>query len=321
MISNRLFVGLGALLAVCAVGSSWWVGKAISGLREEVAAVRDELGTARSESQAQFSNLLGRVTQAARSAAPAAGGEEVAVDPFTGVDFKKVSDIQVRVDAMVGAWRSQNKTDIAQIDDLAGLLVEMDDWLFVPEEQPEANRIIAEEVNLLRRLIKSQVTKLSKAAIAAQDGKGAAKIMTQINQLLSLYPVPSTADDQAALEQITASILSTSRRVEEIRYLRYNQWAISQIEIGLKGYRKELAIGSVQDISKLMNRDREKLRSAAISAMSTIDTAYLTPAAMDLYNYAYTLYRDAMGSNDDSRAKLAKGFADPSVKRRTPADF
>jgi len=321
MNSNRLLVGLGALLAVCAVGSSLWVGKAISGLRAQVAAVHDELSTARSESQGHFSDLLNRVRQGASSVAPTARDEEAPVDPFTGVDFMKASDIPPRVDAMVAAWRSQNKTEIAQIKDLASLLVEIDEWLFVPEEQPKAYSIIGNEVSLLRSLIESQVTKLSKAAIAAKNGRQAAANMTQINDLLSLYPAPATAAEQSKLEQVTAGIFATSRRVEEIRYLRYNQWAISQIEIGLKGYRKELAIGSVQDISKLMNRDREKLRSAAISAMSIIDTAYLNPAAMDLYNYAYTLYRDAMGSDDDSRARLAKGFADPSVKRRTPADF
>jgi hypothetical protein len=165
------------------------------------------------------------------------------------------------------------------------------------------------------------VKELSGAAIDAPNGKQAAAVMAQINRLLSMYPSPTTAAEQTELEQITSGILSTSRRVEEIRFLRYNQWAIAQIEDALKRYRSELAIGSVQDVTKLVKRDREKLRIAAISTMSKIDTESLNPAVMDLYNYAYTLFRDAMGSDDDSRAKLAKGFADPTTQRRTPLDF
>lgn len=323
MNSSRLQAGIGALLAACVVASVVWMGNGIRGLRGDVSAVRDEVRTIRTDADGQLAHIRDRLnkTVCAEKTVAATSEVEVPVDPLAGVDFKKVSDIVSKVDSMVGAWKGQGRTENAQIEDLAGLLVEIDEWFFVPEEQPKAYSIIKKEVLLLRSLIKNQIAKLSEAAIAASDGKRAAANMAQINRLLSLYPAPSTAAEQSELEQVTSGIFATSRRVEEIRYLRYNQWAISQIEDGLQRYRSELEIGSVQALTKLVKKDREKLRTAAILTMRDIDTAFLNPAAMDLYNYAYTLYRDAMGTDDDERARLAKGFADPSIKRQTPADF
>jgi hypothetical protein len=228
---------------------------------------------------------------------------------------------------MVQGWAAPQKSMIDKIEELANLLNEVGEWLYAPEEQESASAVIRSELHVLRDLIRNQVATLSKEALTVANGKIAAERMHHINRLLSLYPMPSSTDEkirlaeQNALELLTEGILATSRRVEEIRYLRYNQWAIERIEDGLKRYRAELKIHSVSELGKLVSTDPKKLRSEAIDAMSKVDTAFLNPSAMDLYNYVYGLYRDAMGSDDDSRTKLARGFADPFVTRHTPLDF
>lgn len=311
---------LSALIIVCTAASALWLSHSVSALSNDVTSLSHEISRLQEGINLQTEEARVPAAVGIRNADVVPNGE-IPVDPLAGVDVKRASDIQARVDAMVDTWKSQVRGEIAQIEDLAAVLTEINDWVFLPEEQAKADRITAAEISLLRRMIAAQVTKLSGAAVAAGNGKQATEMMGQINRLLSLYPAPATTAEQTALDQITSNILHTSRRVEEIRYLRYNQWAISQIEVGLKRYRDESAIGAMQDLSKLVSRDRQRLRAAAITTLAKIDTIFLSPSSMDLYNYVYTLYRDAMGSDDAARTALAKGLADPAIERQTPTDF
>lgn len=228
-----------------------------------------------------------------------------------GVELKKVSDID----------RHLKVIKSSRIEDLAQALAEVDEWLYVAEDEKSAREKIENEIEKLRVQIETEVTMLSKMALEAPNGRIATEKMSKVNALLSLYPTPKNDEGKAKLEKIMSDILSTSRRIEDIRRLRYNQWAISYIQSSLKYYRHELKVKDISDVKKLVSINKEALKNACIDWMSPIDPAFLEPAVMDLYNYVYGLTKDAMGGDDDYRIKLTQGFADPNIKRKTPSDF
>lgn len=215
------------------------------------------------------------------------------------VTLRKAEDIVVHINQTVPE---------TGIEGLARALAEMDEWLYRPEDEELASRHLEGVADVLREKIAARIAVLSKSAVDASDGQKAAEKMSQINALLSLYPSPKTVEQRSKLEQTTAIIVSASRRVEDIRRLRYNAWAITQIESGLSGYNKN---------KKTIGTDEDTLTKSCIGSLNVIDPAFLEPAALDLYNYVFGLTRDAVSD----RVKLAKGFADAARNRKSPHDF
>lgn len=226
---------------------------------------------------------------------------DVGADPLAGVSLKKASDVKQKFGQLGTS---------AGIDSRAQAIAEVDEWFFVPEDEKQANQLIEEQIGLLRDHIESQISTLSTAAVDAPDGKTAAEKMSQINRALSLYPAPKTVEQRTRLERLTSSILATSRRVEDIRRLRYNSWAISRIEGGLQKY---------NEIKRVMFTDKRALVDACISYLKEVDPGYLEPAVLDLYNYVLSLTRDAV--TPALQIDLAKGLVDPTTKRVTPSAF
>lgn len=248
-----------------------------------------------------------------------------------GIEYKKIGDIDQRFSLVKDA----------KIEDIARSIAEVDEWFFTEKDEKPAREKIENELEKLRVQIENEIAKFLKEAIDAKKGKDAHAKISAVNSLLFFYPAPKTPDQRAKLEKITSSILDTSRRVEDIRRLRYNEWAISYIKGSLEYYRQESKIVGV-DIANLrgvgslaeakeqirskyseakFTKNKEALVKACIDWMSPIDPAFLEPVVMDLYNYVYSLTRDAVGDNDDYRIRLTSGFANPKITRYTPSDF
>lgn len=240
------------------------------------------------------------------------------------IENKKISDIDQRLNAVKNT----------RIEDVAQAIAEVDEWFYAQEDWKQAREKIDNEIEMLRSRIETEVATLSKAALEAPDGRIASEKMSKINVLLSLYPAPKTDEKRTQLEQMTSKILDTSRRVEDIRRLRYNSWAILQIKSSLAFYRQEVEVKvgnlskvkNLPDLSEFKNQikiktDKNALMNACIAWMSPINPAFLEPVVMDLYNYAFGLTRDAMGGADDYLIVLTQGFTNPNTKRKTPSDF
>lgn len=249
---------------------------------------------------------------------PIAGSTSNAID---GIALKKISDIDQRLKAVRGS----------KIEDVAKAIAEVDDWPYVPEDEKLAREKIDIEIEKLRTQIEAEVMSLLKTAIDSPNGNAATEKMSKINTLLSFYPAPETDEKIAKLEQITSNILNTSRQIEDIRRLRYNEWAVLQIKSSLEYYRHEVKV-KVGDLTKVKNlseakdkikvlADKDALMKACIAWMSPINPAFLEPAVMDLYNHVYGLTKESIGDNDEYLIKLAQGFANPSTKRKALSDF
>ena len=228
-----------------------------------------------------------------------------------GIELKHLSDLDAQIKDIHTLGIEAAARKIAQIDE----------WLYSPDDEKAARARIDSEIDKFRSRIEAEIAKLTIAAIEAATGKLAAEKMAKINLLLQLYPTPNTDAQRSKLEQLSTSILSASRRVEDIRRLRYNEWAIARIQSGLNAYRDELKVKRFADVLKLVKHDRDALITNSVTWMSPIDPLFLEPSVMDLYNYVFGLTRDAMGSDDESRIKLTQGFVNSKSIRKTPADF
>ena len=237
--------------------------------------------------------------------------------------FKTISDLEKELTGV-------DKISIAEAAQIIG---KVDEWLYDQREDEEARKRINAEVAKLRQRIEKKVKALSDEAIKAslepaikpdikpEKGKSALEKMAEINRLLLLYPTPGSEEQSRALEDLSSHVLRASRRVEDIRGLRYNSWAVNQIQKSLNDYRSHLKMRGVDDWKKLFQTDRDTLIKSAVDSMGPIDPSFLEPAVMDLYDYVFGLTRAAMGGDDEKRIELARGFANPAQKRRTPADF
>lgn len=211
--------------------------------------------------------------------------------------------------------------DKLPITEAAERIARVDESLYQPDAEEEARKRIDAEVDKLRWRIETRVKALSVEAIQAANGKFASEKMAEINDLLLLYPSPGNVAQRRELEKVSADVLKASRRVEDIRRLRYNRWAIDQIQSGLNAYRSHLKMRKVSDWKKLFRTDRDALIKSSVESMGRIDPSFLEPAGRDLYDYVFGLTRDAMGDDDEKRIELTRGFANPELRRLTPVDF
>lgn len=228
-----------------------------------------------------------------------------------GIELKHLSDLDAQI----------KDIHTLGIEAAARKIAQVDEWLYSPDDEKAARARIDSEIDKFRSRIETEIAKLTIAAIEAATGKLAAEKMTKINQFLQLYPAPNSDTQRAKLEQLSTSILSASRRVEDIRRLRYNEWAIARIQSSLNSYRNELKVRRFSDLVKLVKTDRDSLITSCVGWMSPIDPLFLEPSVMDLYNYVFGLTRDAMGNDDQSRIRLTQGFVNSKSVRKTPADF
>jgi hypothetical protein len=234
-----------------------------------------------------------------------------APDPQEMMDFRKVTDIDQRL----------NGAKDKGIEELAQAIADVDEWLYGPEDEKPARERIESAIGKLRTKIEAEVGSLTKLAIEAPNGKVATEKLSKINPLLSLYPAPKTDEQRARLDKMASGVLSASKRVEDIRRLRYNDWAITRIQQGLEEYRRAVEFKGIADAKKVLSTNKEALIDVCVRYMAEIDTAFLEPATMDLYSYVYGLTRDQIGSDDQHRIKLARRFADFHIKRITPSEF
>lgn len=222
------------------------------------------------------------------------------------IEYKKIGDIDQRFMAVKNA----------KIEDIARAIGEVDEWFFAQEDENPARKKIENEIEKLRVQIEAEVAKLLKEALDAKTGKEAHRQISAVNSLLSFYPAPKTAPERAKLEQITLSILNTSQRVEDIRRLRYNQWAITNIHHNLGVYRNE-----TRPFPPNKRPNKEVLLGECQKSMAIIDPAFLEPAVLDLYNYVYGLIREIITKDDGYLIAFVRVFANPNAKRYTPSDF
>lgn len=227
------------------------------------------------------------------------------------IEFNSIADLEEQL----------AKVSTDNIEAYAQTIAEVDGWLFDANQEVAAREKIDAAIVKLRTTIATTIEKLLKDAVNAKDGKASNQIMSQINTLLLLYPTPSNETQRNALQTLVEKISQTSKRIEDLSRSRYNQWAISQIERFLTEYHQILKVNKFSELKKLVNTDKEALIKTSGNYLSKIDTLYLEPVVMDLYSHAFEQSKQAIGEDEVALIKLTRTISNPSVQRKSPADF
>lgn len=219
-------------------------------------------------------------------------------------EYKKISAVEKRLQLLSAS---------SSAEEMVRIITEVDEWLIAPEEEEQARKLIDAAIEKLRARIAAEVTALAKAAITVPKGKEASVKMSEINKLLALYPLPRTEPQRKSLEDLSSFVLSTSRRVEDIRRLRYNSWSVEQVKNGMELVRLQTSG------LKGMRPDKDALLKTCTDHVKNLDPGFLEPAALNLY--AEFLRRCDAEMDDDRKVNLARALVDPSLQRRTLSDF
>ncbi len=229
--------------------------------------------------------------------------------------FSHLSDLDTRLKAFSSA---------SSVEEQAKILAEVDSWLFTEGEELAARARIEEKVEKLRKAIAQRIATLRKQALQARTGKSATDTMRQVGNLLSLYSAPSTDAQNAALAKLSDEILETSYRIEEIRRLRFNKWALDQITEALDKYYGMIKVRTVSDLKKRVltnaNNKADLIKQCA-PIIAKINPDGLEPMTRNLYDHALNLLQEAM--NDDTKLlkSLGSHFTNPALTRKSPQDF
>lgn len=227
------------------------------------------------------------------------------------IEFNTIADLEEQL----------AKVSSDNIESYAQTIAKVDGWFFDANQEEAAREKIDAAIINLRTSIANKITKSLPDAVSAKDAKSSNQIMSQINTLLLLYPIPSNETQRNALQTMVEKISQTSKRIEDLSRRRYNQWAISQIELFLKKYHQILKVNKFSELKKLVNTDKEALIKTSGDYLSKIDTLYLEPVVMDLYSHAFEQSKQAIGEDEVALIKLTRAISNPSVQRKSPADF
>ncbi len=271
IITPLLLVGVLAMLLV--------QGQQIRTLRTDVVTLRDEVAWSQAGPEAP-------------SAAPD--------DDLHEESYNSPKDIAKRIASVAGG----------DVQGFAMAVAEVDGWIFHPDQEEAAKDIIGKLVSDLRGIIRLAISAETDKAIKAASGTEGAKHLTRAGELFGLYPQPSSEAERTEAEALSATILGTARRVEDLRRLRYNDWAAHQIEQGLSGFHQN---------KKTFGDDSEALIRSCVSTLGPVETSSLEPAVLALYQEALSMTTEAL--SEPGRVKLAKELSSTSIDRKSPADF
>lgn len=202
------------------------------------------------------------------------------------------------------------KVSFSDVRGFAKALSEADEWQFPHDQEEAAGKALEKGVSDLRARIRVAVIQTTDQALHTPDGTTGSKQLARAAEFLALYPQPSSETENAEAEDLSARISKTSRRLEDLQRLRFNDWAALQIEQALIGFHGN---------KKTFGDDSDALINSCVSTLGTVETASLEPAVLSLYQQALSLTTEAL--SEANKVKLAKAISSTLIKRKSPADY
>lgn len=253
--------------------------------------------------------------QPAASAQPAVSAASTAnvIVESEAINFRKLAELRARLDEV--------KTSKAEV--MAKTIAEVDAWLFFKDDEPEAQNLIRGAMTKLPIAIAADVQESLQSARKASEPKQRTAAIRRAESIVGLFPAPRDEAAQGQLDGLVASIKSTSVFLQDVQRLRYNQWALSRIQVSLRQFHETKGIHGVKDLGKLFlnDQDRRNLIRICKDALGPINPSHLEPAVADLYSHSYGLTRAMLKDNEELMLELAKSLTDPSLERKSPMDF
>jgi hypothetical protein len=272
--------------------------------------------------------LFDKISQSPIPASPESpvGSQDREEDEFTGdISLTSTDELARHLEAMKAS---------ESIDEKVALLAQSNDFIFHPDNEEVADRLISAALEYLRREIVKEVAQIDKEAIAAGSSREALILYDRATALVQMLPAPSLTslkfeevnvpeneeEAKASQERITIEFLSSLMkarqryllRIQDISKLRYNQWANDQIVEGFK----ELA-----DNQSIFNPGDEDpdIINGVVGAIGDIDPGHLAMATVPLYQALVSDTKETL--SDVYSIHFTNRLSDPSLKRKHPSDF
>ena len=220
--------------------------------------------------------------------------------------------LELRPAPEVSAFLDPVFSQDGKIEEKAQALAEVDGWIFLPEDEEKALALIDEKVEVLRGIILQEVNSLDVQALGQSEGKKALGVFSEATTLLGLLPMPTNDSDKKQFSAVLERRESIRRKIQELRQIRYNQWAIDRLEAGYEGYHANLA--------KVQKWDEDpKLVESAAAALGLINPDFLDVSVMELYIGLLRITNESI--DEKHKILLAKRLNDPSFPKKSPEDF
>jgi len=198
------------------------------------------------------------------------------------------------------------------VQELARACAEVDTWMFSVEQEPVAGELIEKYLTVLRLRLLDAVERLDAKALVAESGRDADSAYSEGSALLQLYPVPSSEADRVKFQNVLRRRAEVGRRINELRSLRYNKWAIQQIEQGFLKFHENLRVFDE-------NEENANLINTTGGSLAEINPDFLSAATLELYMSLVRLTNEQI--DEPGRIELAKRLVDPSKSKKSLADF
>jgi hypothetical protein len=194
---------------------------------------------------------------------------------------------------------------------LAAALEAVNEWIFAPAALDAFQRLKANKLALLRKLVKTEVEALHQQALNSESGAKAVKSHAEASRILALYPIDSTRAVLDEARNLSSRHSEVRIRIDVIRRQRYNAWALDRITEAMK------EINAIA--SSFTTSDNPKIIEATVRHLGEIAPLLLEPVVSQLYNYV--VEQASTKVNSDQKLELGRRLIDPSIKRKAYGDF
>lgn len=195
---------------------------------------------------------------------------------------------------------------------LALSISEIDGWLIEPASSDQVKAAVDQQVALLRKKILKEVSMATQNALNAKNGKLANGFLEEVGLLVSLYPMGESESIINEAKGLTESHRNLAFKLEGLRRIRYNHWAVIRIEQALTGFHKNSKFWSPK-------KENAALVSSLVTYLGDVDPNLLEPTVLSLYNYVVDITKESISETD--RLNLAKRITSPNIQRKMLDNF
>lgn len=193
---------------------------------------------------------------------------------------------------------------------LASTLSSWDEWLVAPEEEADFQQLKNGHLDRLRRNVVTDVQRQQDAALNAATSAAASSALAEAAQSLVLYPISDDPDAIDEARRLSARQADVSRRLQVLTRVRYNSWAVDQLDKARKYY--------VENKSWFDSKNA-KIIDPLVQILSPLDTLYFEPVVQGLYSDFLKTIQDSL--SPENYIRFAKRLTNPKIERKTLGDI
>lgn len=200
----------------------------------------------------------------------------------------------------------------AKAQDLAVAISDVDSWMIEPKSEKFAKEAIDLQVKQLRSKVISEVKDESQKALSTTTGRDANKILNSIGFLVALYPMSDKPEIIEQARQLAEDQRKLAIKLEGMKRIRYNQWAVIRIEQALNGFHRNSSLWSPK-------KENKALVDSLVMYLAEVDPNLLEPTVLSLYTYVVETTKESISEAD--KLLIARRLTTPNVNRLNFEDF